>query len=88
MYSRAVEPDQPDPQGFYSNNWEEDPASNSSLIATEQRGGPASHPAQALDTTMPITPPIQGGNGQHTLKKDVAGIHTKNSPCTKDTGHT
>ena len=28
--------------------------------------------------------PYQGDNGQYTLRKDVAGIHTKNSPRTKN----
>ena len=28
----------------------------------------------------------QGSNGQHTLRKDVAGTHTKTRPHTKNTG--
>ena len=28
--------------------------------------------------------PYQGDISQHTMRKDVAGIHTKNSPCTKN----
>ena len=28
--------------------------------------------------------PFQGDNSQHTLRKDVAGIHTKTSPHTKN----
>ena len=30
----------------------------------------------------------QGDSDQYTLRKDVAGIHTKINPCTKDTEHT
>lgn len=37
---------------------------------------------QALVTITPITF-FQGDNSQHTLRKDVAGINTKNSPFTK-----
>ena len=32
--------------------------------------------------------PSQWDNDQHTLRKDMAGIHTKNSPRTKNTGLT
>ena len=32
--------------------------------------------------------PYQGDNSQHTLRKDMAGIHTKISPHTKNTGYT
>ena len=30
----------------------------------------------------------KGHNSQHILRKDVAGIRTETSPCTKDTEHT
>ena len=58
------------------------------LTATKQRGGPTSNinTTQALDTT-PITPPIKGIMARR-LRKDVDDIHTKDSPCHKNIGHT
>ena len=32
--------------------------------------------------------PSKGTTASHTLRKDTAGIHPKNSPCTKNTGLT
>ena len=61
-------------QGFYSNNWGADLAPDKAVTPTEKRGGYAQYPGQALDTTTPITPPYQGDNGQHTLRKDMVGI--------------
>ena len=52
------------------------------MTTTEQRGGHAQLPVQALVT--PGTPLYQGDKSQHTLRKEVAGIHTKNSPHTKN----
>ena len=43
------------------------------------------HPKQALDTTALITPPIKGIMSSTLLKKDVAGIQTKNNPYTENT---
>ena len=67
--------------------WEQTPTHDRATITTRERGGPAQHPLQALVTTMPITPAAKGGDGQHTLRRDPAGIHTQ-SPCTKNTGLT
>ena len=65
-----------------------DPSPDRAVTTTEQRGAPqAQYPGQALVTT-PANPPYQGGNGQHTLRKEVANIHTENSPLTKQRAHT
>lgn len=40
---------EPDLQGFHFNNLGEEPAPNRVITATEQKGNPASHPAQTLD---------------------------------------
>lgn len=53
------------------------------MTTTEQRGGHAQLPVQALVTTQG-TPLYQGDKSQHTLRKEVAGIHTKNSLHTKN----
>ena len=47
---------EPDPLGFCSNNWGAHPTP--CVTATEQRGDPTRHPAQALDTP-PITSAIR-----------------------------
>ena len=39
--------------GFYSNNWGANIDLNRAVAATEQRGGPAHHPVQALIITTP-----------------------------------
>ena len=67
-----------------SYTWGADPAPDRAVTTADQRGGPIQRPVQVLVTTTAITPPCQGDNGQHTLRKDVAGIHTKNSPHTKN----
>ena len=53
------------------------------LWQPQSRGGHAQLPVQALVTTRG-TPLYQGDKSQHTLRKEVAGIHTKNSPHTKN----
>ena len=73
---------QPDARGFHPSNGGADRA----RWAMEQRGGPTAHPRQALDTPHHQPQPHQGDD--HTLKKDAAGIHTQNSPHTKNTRHT
>lgn len=57
---------------------------------THQRRDPVQHPVQAVDTTTPQyqSQPQQGDNDQQTLRKDMAIIHTKNSPLTKNIGLT
>ena len=68
--------------GIKTNNCGVDPAPDRALTTTEQTGGPAQYPGQALVTT-PAKPPYQGDHSQHTLRKEVANVHTKNSPLTK-----
>ena len=75
---------EPNPQGFYSNNWRADRTNDRAVTSMEQSIGPSQHPVQALDTTPSVTSPI-GGNSQHTLRKDVAGIHTKNTGLIQST---
>ena len=47
-------------QGFYSNNWETEPAPDRVVTTTEQRGYLTQYSGQALVTTTKITPPIKG----------------------------
>ena len=54
------------------------------VTSTKQRGGPTQHPLQALVTTATNTPPIKGTRA--TLRKEMASIHTKNSPHTRNFG--
>ena len=50
---------EPDPQGFHSSNLGADPAPDRVVMATEQRGNPASHPAQTLAPPSKATPPTK-----------------------------
>ena len=61
--------------GFCTNIWGTDPAPNRAMTSTEQRGGSAQPPVQA-----PVTPPQK----QHTLRKDMVGIYTKDSLAPKN----
>lgn len=69
--------------GFYSDSWGADRTPDRTKTATEQRGGPVQHPVKALVTITLITTPYQGNNSLHTQRKDMAGIHTKNSSYKK-----
>ena len=71
-----------DSQGFYSNNWRADLASNRPVEATDQRVAPSQPSLQFLFTITPITPSIKE-QWPATLQEDVVGIHTKSSPSIK-----
>lgn len=73
------------PGDFYSNNWEVESAPERAVTAKEQREGPTQQSVQGSDEHNTYHTPYQGYNGQHTLRKDVASICTKNSPQTKNT---
>ena len=75
---------EPDPPGFYSNNWRADPTNDRAVTSMGQSIGPSQRLVQSLDTTPSVTSPF-GGNSQRTLRKDVAGIHTKNTGLTQST---
>lgn len=49
------------------------------VITTEQRGGPAPHPVQALHTITSVT--SLSREVASTLRKDVAGIRIQNAPA-------
>ena len=72
---------EPNHQGFYSKHKGSRPCPCQGC--TDQRGDLAQHPVQSLDTVTPITPPIQGDDGQHTLRIDLMCNHTENSPHIK-----
>ena len=63
----------------YSNNWGADPAP----IGLWQPQRRSHSTFSAGSGHHKITLSCQGDNGQHTPRKDVAGIHTTNSPHTK-----
>lgn len=83
-YSRATEPDQTWPSGLPLQKLGSQPHPNRVVTAREQKGSPTSHPALALDTT-PTIPCIeyQRDNSQHAVRKDMSGIYTETSSCTK-----
>ena len=75
--------------GFSSNNWGVDPAHDRAVTTTEQRECPTQHKIQCrLCLPQHKSHHYEGDNSQHTLRKDVADIHTKNSPHTKNIGLT
>ena len=74
-----MEPDQTDPQGFYSNNWGADPTPDWVVTAMERK--PHLTPYTGFKSPNTNHTSYQGDNGQHTLRKDVAGIDTKISPA-------
>lgn len=71
---------------FYFKNWGADPGPDNRPGCDNQRAkrrscsismaGSGHHNTRSHSTS--------GDNSQHTLRKDVAGIHTKNSPRTKN----
>ena len=64
-------------RGLYSNNQGADPALGRAVTVTEQRGDATGSGHHNTSYTS-----YQADNGQHTVRKEVTGIHTKNSPCT------
>ena len=78
----------PDPWDLYFSNWGADPTL--ARAGTAQCGQEAPpHPAQALKPQH-NTHSLPRAYGQHTRRKDMAGVHTKTSPCNKilDTDYT
>lgn len=69
-------------ESFYFKDWEADAAPNRVMTTSEQRSSHTQCPVQELLTTTPNTL-YQGNKFQHILRKDLASIHTKKSPCTK-----
>ena len=75
------------PQGFYSKNWEALPhyQQGSDIHRAESKFYIISPTGFTFSNTNCT---LLSDKGQYTLRKDMTGVYTKTSPCTKDFGHT
>lgn len=69
--------------GFLLQNWGANPAPNRAVTTTKQKKESYSISSAGSNHKTNYAP-YQGDNGQQTLRKTTAGIHTKNSLHTKD----
>ena len=64
---------EPDPPGFYSNNWRADPTNDRAVTSMGQSIGPSQRLVQSLDTTPSVTSPI--GGKQSAYSEERCGRH-------------
>lgn len=86
IHSTAMEPDQTRPLGPLLQQLGSKPHACQSRDSLLWAGSPTSYPAQALKPQH-NTHSLPRAYGQHTWRKDTAGVHTKTSPCIKNAGH-
>lgn len=72
--------------GFYSNNQGADPITGRTVDKHRAKKRTPSMSGSNCGQDNNNYTPCQGNKGQHTLRKDMAGICTKNSPHTKNIG--
>lgn len=75
----------PNPQHFCCSRWGAHPTLDRPGRATAQRKFHLTH-CTGFTPSNTNHAPYQGDSGQHTLRKDVAGVYIKISPHAKDTG--
>ena len=78
-------PLKPSPWDFCHSKWGAHPTPDRPGIATGQRKFHLTH-GTGYTPSSTNHAPYQGDRGQHTLRKDVAGVYIKISPHAKDTG--
>lgn len=78
----VMETYQTQPSEFLLKNWREDPIHKRAMTTSELRGD-SGHQC-SIWTPQYKSHPNQWNNGQHTLRKDMEDICTKNSPHAKN----